>query len=142
MKRFLFYRRQADDGQGLVEYALLLVLVAVIVIAILTILGSTVAEVFCQVTAGLNGTSSQGTCIIISRSNFNSNNNNLQLEAMVSGGYDPDITLTASPGGQMQPHPPGAPDHYRLYTTLPGTCPCDVTITASDGSSATITVGP
>ena len=44
-----------EEGQGLVEYALLLVLVAVIIIAILTILGSQVMVVFAKVTAGLNG---------------------------------------------------------------------------------------
>jgi len=44
-----------EEGQGLVEYALLLVLVAVIIIAILTVLGSQVMIVFAKVTAGLNG---------------------------------------------------------------------------------------
>jgi pilus assembly protein Flp/PilA len=44
-----------EEGQGLVEYALLLVLVAIIIIAILTILGSQVMVVFARVTAGLNG---------------------------------------------------------------------------------------
>lgn len=44
-----------EEGQGLVEYALLLVLVAVIIIAILTVLGAQVMVVFARVTAGLNG---------------------------------------------------------------------------------------
>jgi pilus assembly protein Flp/PilA len=44
-----------EEGQGLVEYALLLVLVAVIIIAILTVLGSQVMVVFARVMAGLNG---------------------------------------------------------------------------------------
>ena len=44
-----------EEGQGLVEYALLLVLVAIVIIAILTILGSQVMVVFARVTAGLNG---------------------------------------------------------------------------------------
>ncbi len=35
-----------EEGQGLVEYALILVLVAVVVIAILTILGPAVGQVF------------------------------------------------------------------------------------------------
>ncbi len=35
-----------EEGQGLVEYALILVLVAVVVIAILTILGPAVGRVF------------------------------------------------------------------------------------------------
>lgn len=35
-----------EDGQGLVEYALILVLVAVVVIAILALLGPAIADVF------------------------------------------------------------------------------------------------
>ena len=36
----------AEKGQGLVEYALILVLVAVVVIAILTLLGPAIGNVF------------------------------------------------------------------------------------------------
>ena len=35
-----------NEGQGLVEYALILVLVAVVVIAVLVILGPTIGNVF------------------------------------------------------------------------------------------------
>jgi pilus assembly protein Flp/PilA len=35
-----------EEGQGLVEYALILVLVAMVVIAILTLLGPTIGNVF------------------------------------------------------------------------------------------------
>ena len=144
MKRYYFFHRQAgdDEGQGLVEYALLLVLVAVVVIAILTLLGPAIFEVFCQVSAGLNGASGTGGCIVVTRSDFNSNNNHLQLEANLPGGYDPNVTLTASPGGTMGGHPAGNPDRYRLFFTVPGTCPCEITITSSEGASTTITVGP
>ena len=41
------------EGQGLVEYALILVLVAVVVIAILLMLGPTVGNVFSEVTVAL-----------------------------------------------------------------------------------------
>lgn len=43
-----------EKGQGLVEYALILVLVAVVVIAILTILGPQIGEVFSTVSDSLN----------------------------------------------------------------------------------------
>lgn len=46
---------QREEGQGLVEYALLLVLVAIVIIAVLTLLGSQVMVVFAKITAGLNG---------------------------------------------------------------------------------------
>jgi pilus assembly protein Flp/PilA len=42
-----------EEGQGLVEYALILVLVAVVVIAILTVLGPQIGAVFSSVTSGL-----------------------------------------------------------------------------------------
>jgi len=41
-----------EEGQGLVEYALILVLVAVIVIAILMILGPQIGNVFSRITSG------------------------------------------------------------------------------------------
>ena len=44
---------QRENGQGLVEYALVLVLVAVVVIAILTLLGPQIGNVFSRVTNGL-----------------------------------------------------------------------------------------
>jgi len=42
-----------EEGQGLVEYALILVLVAIIVIAILAILGPQIGNVFSRITSGL-----------------------------------------------------------------------------------------
>ena len=43
-----------ENGQGLVEYALVLVLVAVVVIAILTLLGPQIGNVFSRIICGLN----------------------------------------------------------------------------------------
>ena len=43
-----------EEGQGLVEYALILVLVAIVVIAILMILGPQIGNVFSRVTSGLS----------------------------------------------------------------------------------------
>ncbi len=45
-----------EKGQGLVEYALILVLVAIVVIAILALLGPQIANIFSQITSGLGGT--------------------------------------------------------------------------------------
>jgi len=45
-----------EEGQGLVEYALILVLVAVVVIAILTLLGPQIGNVFSKITNGLKTT--------------------------------------------------------------------------------------
>lgn len=48
--------RSQDSGQGLVEYALILVLVAIVVIAILVILGPQIGNIFSRITSGLTGT--------------------------------------------------------------------------------------
>ncbi|MGC9082350.1 MAG: Flp family type IVb pilin [Anaerolineae bacterium] len=42
-----------EEGQGLVEYALILVLVAIVVIVILTLLGTQVSKVFSQIASAL-----------------------------------------------------------------------------------------
>ena len=44
-----------EKGQGLVEYALILVLIAIVVIAVLTLLGGQVSEVFSNIVSGLGG---------------------------------------------------------------------------------------
>ena len=53
MLRTFFSR---EEGQGLVEYALILVLIAIVVIAILTLLGRRVSTVFSTINSGLGGT--------------------------------------------------------------------------------------
>jgi pilus assembly protein Flp/PilA len=42
-----------EDGQGLVEYALILVLVAVVVIGVLTIMGGRITDAFNDIVNGL-----------------------------------------------------------------------------------------
>ncbi|WP_129633052.1 Flp family type IVb pilin [Candidatus Oscillochloris fontis] len=43
-----------EEGQGLVEYALILVLIAIVVIAVLTLLGRQVSSTFSTINSGLN----------------------------------------------------------------------------------------
>jgi pilus assembly protein Flp/PilA len=52
MLRTFFAR---EEGQGLVEYALILVLIAIVVIGILTVLGNQVSTVFSNINSGLTG---------------------------------------------------------------------------------------
>ena len=47
--------RDDEEGQGMVEYALILVLIAVVVIVILTVVGKQVNNVFSNVSNGLDG---------------------------------------------------------------------------------------
>jgi pilus assembly protein Flp/PilA len=47
------HRRARERGQGLVEYALILVLVAVVAIVILAVAGNSVRDIFCDVVINL-----------------------------------------------------------------------------------------
>lgn len=44
-----------EEGQGLVEYALILVLIAIIVIAVLTLMGPAIGEIFSEILTALGG---------------------------------------------------------------------------------------
>jgi pilus assembly protein Flp/PilA len=46
-------RLPREKGQGLVEYALILVLVAIVVIAVLALLGPEIANIFSDILDGL-----------------------------------------------------------------------------------------
>jgi pilus assembly protein Flp/PilA len=47
---------RGEDGQGMVEYGLIIALIAVVVIGVLTALGTQVGTMFCNVLKGLGGT--------------------------------------------------------------------------------------
>jgi pilus assembly protein Flp/PilA len=54
VREFLARATDREEGQGMVEYALILVLIAVVVIVILSVLGGQVKNVFSNVSSGLN----------------------------------------------------------------------------------------
>jgi len=136
-------KRFAEEGQGLIEYALILVLVAIVVIAILLILGPTVGNVFSNIVRGLeqtgviDGGGDGSDTVAITRATYDSGDQELHLDTTSDGDYNPNVTLTASPGGVMEERS----NHYHLNYTLTG-CPCTVTVTSSAGGSASVTVGP
>lgn len=53
-KLFAQEQEESEEGQGLVEYALILFLVAVVVIGILIVLGPRIGGIFSAVTKGLS----------------------------------------------------------------------------------------
>ena len=55
MRKHLFFmqRRNAERGQGLVEYSLIIALVAIVVIAILVLMGPQIGNIFSTITNGL-----------------------------------------------------------------------------------------
>jgi Flp pilus assembly pilin Flp len=125
--------QQRESGQGLTEYALVLVLVSLGAVAIMSLLGPSIRDLFAEVQANLAGATPDQ--LMITQADYNPNSNMLRLRATVNGGIDEDISLTASPGGAMQ----RGDDFYHL--NVPGAdCPCTITITSSGGGSVTASV--
>ena len=54
MNRLYPANRYSESGQGLVEYALILVLVALVVIVVLALLGPNIGNIFSQISDALN----------------------------------------------------------------------------------------
>lgn len=50
----MLYHHSNEEGQGLVEYALILIFVALVVIVALTVLGPQLGNIFSGVIAGLS----------------------------------------------------------------------------------------
>ena len=48
----LFLKNEGQEGQGLIEYALVLVLVAVVVIAIISLVGPQIGNMYSRITHG------------------------------------------------------------------------------------------
>jgi len=55
MFRFLRRITVDEEGQGLTEYALILVLIAIAAVAAVTLLGGRIAAIFQQITSDLGG---------------------------------------------------------------------------------------
>ena len=148
MHRFYSVKGNPGDGQGLVEYSLILTLIALVVIAVLVVFGPGVGNIFSEVSNAFGKepdenvvepviepveepvdviTITQVDCYVGQR---------VHIDAQVNGGSDPSVTLTASPGGPMQI----VDLHYHIIIENLD-CPCEVTITSSAGGSATVTVG-
>jgi pilus assembly protein Flp/PilA len=51
--RYVGRLMRSERGQGMVEYALILVLIAVVVIVMLIVLGNQVANVFCNISGAI-----------------------------------------------------------------------------------------
>lgn len=54
-----------EEGQGLVEYALILVLVAVVVIVVLALLGPAIGNIFSNIVSGMGHVDAAGGGIIL-----------------------------------------------------------------------------
>jgi pilus assembly protein Flp/PilA len=50
---FLLHR---EEGQGLVEYALIIFLIAIVLLVVVSLLGTTIGSIFSSIATGLGGT--------------------------------------------------------------------------------------
>ncbi|MCA9986488.1 MAG: hypothetical protein KDE59_19400 [Anaerolineales bacterium] len=126
-------QEQREQGQGLTEYALILVLVSLAAVAIMSLLGPSIRDLFAEVNASLAGVTPDQ--LVITQADYNPSSNMLRLRATVNGGVDENISLTATPGGAMHL----GDDFYHLNVPDAG-CPCTITITSSGGGSVTASV--
>lgn len=138
--------RRKERGQGLVEYALILVLVSIVVITMLSFLGTTLNEVFEDVTDAL-----QGQTISILQAEYHPGARKIDIRAYYQDGYDPNVQLQISrDGGPAQAmgqwntweeHPELVPTYGRSYANADTLgCPCSFTITDPDGNVKTVVV--
>lgn len=139
-------QKRKERGQGLVEYALILVLVSITVIALLSFLGTTINEVFEDVADAL-----QGQTITVLQAEYYTNANKIDVRAYYEGGYDANVTLQISrDGGPAQAmgrwttwieHPELVPTYGRSYADADTLgCPCTFTITDPEGNSKSVVV--
>ena len=128
-----------EHGQGLVEYALILILAAVLVIISLALMGTSIEATYCRIIGQLpfGGDSCDEDVVVVTRADYDNGTGELHLDATSDGDYHADVILTASPGGVME----ARAHHYHLDVPLSG-CPCEVTVTSSQGGSASVFVGP
>jgi pilus assembly protein Flp/PilA len=119
-----------EEGQGLVEYALILVLVAIVVIAVLLLLGPAINQAFCKVANALE----PGTCGVISSVQVNKSGAAL-LTVNITVTVSEPVSVTVSVDGessQTQSCTSSSCPTFTFSTVAPGS---SYTITASDGSS-------
>lgn len=91
-------KHSSEEGQGLVEYALLLTLVAVVVIGILSVLGTSINNVYLKVMTGLqpNGVI---TSVAAARGGGGNANN---VTATIAVSENTNVTVKDSQSGQTQ----------------------------------------
>jgi pilus assembly protein Flp/PilA len=108
-----------QKGQGLAEYALILVLVAMVVIVVLSVLGPAIADVLAQVTMFLNGGIAVVNVELVDAGAFD----NLHVIVMTSEQSTVTLTTSEGPGGSASCQP---------------TQRCEITASGVSGGSFTV----
>jgi pilus assembly protein Flp/PilA len=121
MRRILARKKK---GQGLVEYALILVLVAIVVITILALLGPAVGNVFSNIVVAIQGSG------VITGASAGEFLNIVTIQVSVS--QPTNITISGDVSG-------GGPCSGSCTFNLPGPTHGTATITADAGGQQTVT---
>jgi pilus assembly protein Flp/PilA len=122
-----------EEGQGLVEYALILTLVAIVVIAILLTLGPAVAQVYCRIAGALEPGSCAGAITSVTTNPAGPNR-----QVTVSVSEPTDVTVSATSGTIASPTKACTPPSCNFNINSPAGSG-SVTATASVGGSMTAT---
>ena len=118
LKKFLI----REDGQGLVEYALILVLVAIVVIAVLLTFGPAISQVYCRVANALQaGSCTLGGSGVFVSVTTGAVSSNRQVNVSVS--QSTTVTISADSGTISSPTKP-----------CPGSCTFLINSPAGSGS--------
>ena len=127
LKKFLPY----EKGQGLAEYALILVLVAIVVIAVLLTFGPAISQVYCQVANALQAGSctigGSGAIVSVTTGAVSSNR-----QVNVSVSQSTTVTISASSGTISSPTKPCPSSCTFLINSPAGSG----SVTASDSSGS------
>ncbi len=131
----LFRKSSVEKGQGLVEYALILVLVAIVVIAVLLLVGPAVSGVFARVTAALNPTAITG----VSGDRTGGGNGN-SVEVTITTSLSIDVTVSDTQNATDQT----TLCNRSCTVTMSGVGPDagSLTIISSDGGWASLSYPP
>lgn len=126
-----------EKGQGLVEYALILVLVAVVVIAILLTLGPAVAQVYCRIANSLQPGSCVQGGVITSVTTFTSGGAR-RVSVTVSQLTNVTVNVTAGGGSASLITGPCSSVNTCTYNIPSWSSPGSATVTAAAGGTATV----
>ena len=133
--RVLNSRRTREQGQALVEYALIMVLVSLVATITLTLVGPALKDVFCDVvlTTQPGGTDACGTVRVM---NAHYSGDELKVMAKVPPGSPATLTLIGY--GPMERQ--GTSHVFKLHISVPPPPPSTVTVRSSEGIAETIDV--
>ena len=133
---------RVETGQGLVEYALILVLVSVVSVAVLALPGTQINVMLCQTIVTLSDEpveACETDTVAILKAEHHGPSKQIRVQATSDGGYNPDAALTATVNGYtaVMTHQAGK-DYYEV--NIKGidiaTCPCTVSVDSTLGGSA------